>query len=363
MKKTIWGFLFAFLWMIQGFGQESTGKQERLLLELDYTGFFKNNEFFAQQADGYTLTGNHITPLLQYQLGNRAALNAGGHLRYYHGMDSVAEATPFFNLHLKPTQELSVILGSYRVYDQHRVSRALLSDERLFTDFIGEGLRLRLDQKKLWMDVWIDWEKFILHGDPFREQFQAGFSGNWTFLERPSNALSISSQYVAQHKGGQIDDSELPVSTVLNSRQSIVFRHDFPPGFLTFGEISLAYLTYRDINGNAPWAYDEGDAIQAELELNLKPHSISVGYFEAEKFIAPNGHPMFQTSDLYDPDKHFQRMKMLHTAYHFQKQFYKGLTVSFVAEGFYLSEQESFHHSLELRAVLNRSFLLKAFGE
>lgn len=363
MKKTIWGFLFAFFWMIQGFSQETTVRQERLLLELDYTGFFKNNEFFAQQADGHTLTGNHITPLLKYQLGNRALFSAGGHLRYFHGMDSLAEAAPFFNLHLKPNKAFSLILGSYRVLDQHRVSRALLSDERRFTDYTEEGLRVRVNHDKLWMDAWIDWEKFIWHGDPFREQFQAGFSGEWTFLELPSISLSMSSQWMAGHKGGQIDDTERPVSTVLNTHHRLVFHHDFPPGFLNYGEISAGYFTYRDINGNAPWAYDEGHAMQAEIELNLDPHSFAFGYFEAEKFIAPQGHPMFQTSNLYEPRKHFQELKMVHAGYNYSKQFYEGLMVSFVAEGFYLTQQESLHHSFELRAVLSRSFLLKAFGE
>jgi len=249
------------------------------------------------------------------------------------------------------------------VQEQHRVSNALLSDERRLTDYSGEGLRITLNSKILWMDAWIDWEKFIWHDDPFREEFQAGFSGNWTFLDLSSSLLSVKSQWIVEHQGGQIDATDLPVSTVLNTYHGVVFRHDFPPGFLTCGKVSVGYLTYRDINGNAPWAYKEGNAMQAEIELNLNSHSISAGYFEAETFIAPNGHVMFQTTNLYNPEKRFQHLEMLHAGYHFRQQFYEGLSVAFIAKGFYLMRQERFHHSMEFRAILNRSFFLKAFGD
>ncbi|MFW5974926.1 MAG: hypothetical protein ACOCQ6_01835 [Bacteroidota bacterium] len=364
MLKVFWLFVVILIAFLQGFGQgEAGGKQERLLLELDYTGFFKNNEFFADQAEGYTLTGNHITSFLNYRLGDRASLNTGVHFRYYHGMDSLAEVAPFISLHLKPGQFTDITLGSYRLNEQYGVSTVLLFDEHRLTDYTGEGVRASIHKIHLWMDAWIDWEKFILHGDPFREEFQAGLSGDWTFLDLSSSSLSLISQWLVEHKGGQIDNSVLPVSTVLNTHHGLVFRHDFPPGFLTYGKVSLGYFTYRDINGNAPWTHEEGNAMQAKLKLNLKQHSLSGGYFEAEEFMAPYGHPLFQTSDLNNPEKHFQHLEMLHAGYHFQQQFYEGLSVAFIAQGFYLMRQERLHHSMEFRAILNRSFFLKAFAK
>ncbi|MDZ7776061.1 MAG: hypothetical protein U5L09_10940 [Bacteroidales bacterium] len=195
--------LVVLLWGLAAVGQEARRGNDRLSMNIGYTGFFKNNEYPANYAKGYTLTGNHLTPLLSYHVGEMMTLRAGAHLLKYNGRDSFSEVRPFLGFDLWLTPGFRLTIGSYSIPHQHRLSPILFSDERRFTDYVEEGLRMQYKAAGVKAEAWLHWDQFIFQEDPFQEHFTAGFSGQWTAFSSDLLHGTLYGQFLATHQGGR----------------------------------------------------------------------------------------------------------------------------------------------------------------
>lgn len=338
---------------LTGISQETA---TRLTFKADYSGFFRNNEYFEDYVKGYTLTGNHFTPRLALKLNEKSSFEVGAHMLKYNGINSFTEVSPYISMKVSPLLGFDVVLGSFNLSERMPLSDKIFSEERLLTDFIEEGLLLKYKANQLRVQAWLDWEKFIFSGDPFRERFKVGGIALWHSDKALKTNVQFKVQTLIQHKGGQIDNSGLPISTIMNHAFSISLNHDAATGKQF--SLSGSLYTFNDLNGNAPWVSENGWALDFPVSFHSEKTSLTAGYWFADAFIAPYGNPVFQTSSLTDPSINMPDNSIAYFVLNYDYGLAKGVWLNLGLSNYYLTAFNSFNYHYSLKIIFSESFFL-----
>lgn len=348
---------FLFVWMLlfaaaTGNGQ---GTEPQVNFIADYQGFFRNNEYFEDYLKGYTLTGNHFTPQIELQLSESASIKTGAHLLKYNGLDDFSEAVPFLSVELT-LNKFGITLGSFSEANRMKLSDKLFSDERSMTNYLQEGLLIKYHSKQFNVETWLDWEQFIFRNDPFREEFMVGSVMNWQTHPGNETVFEADFQSVIQHKGGQVDDSGLPVNTVMNNALGLfVRRHRTHERVLSFG---VRAMLYNDLNGNAEWSSENGWALDFPLSFRSEKLRIKAGYWTAEEFVAPYGKPVFQTVSLAEPRVSLEENSVAYFDFSYNYEVIEGLKLQARLSNYYMIDLKGFNYYYGVTAILNQKFFI-----
>jgi len=349
------GFLLSLLFIctLTGISQEQA---TRLTFKADYSGFFRNNEYFEDYVKGYTLTGNHFTPRLALKLNEKATFEVGAHMLKYNGINSFTEVVPYISMKVSPLSDFDVVLGSFNSSERMLLSDKIFSEEHLLTDFIEEGLLLKYRANQFRVQAWLDWEKFIFSGDPFRERFKVGGIALWHSEKNLKTNFQLKVQTLIQHKGGQIDNSGLPVSTIMNHAFSVSLNHDAT----TLKQFSLAgtFYTFNDLNGNESWVSESGWALDFPVSYQSENTSVTAGYWFADAFIAPYGNPVFQTASLTGPAINMPDNSIAYLVLNYDYDLAQGVRINLGLSNYYLTGFNSFNYHYSIKIIFRQSFFL-----
>ena len=75
-----------------------SSRQREIYFSLKTLGFFKNNEYSNDIADGFTLFGYQFNPYFSYFAGKNVRIDAGIYLQQDFGVDDFTEIAPYFSL-------------------------------------------------------------------------------------------------------------------------------------------------------------------------------------------------------------------------------------------------------------------------
>jgi hypothetical protein len=260
----------------------------RLELVLHASGFFNNNEFFGGNVEGYTLTGSWFQPSLKYFFNPNFSLSTGIHLLKYNGQEAFKQVLPVFAIQYSPITNLEITFGSFNQGADLALPEPLYKFENQFTNFTGQGIKIKT-KGVFWNSVtWLDWLTFIEPGDPFREEFIFGHSSELKILNGQKTSLGIPFYLLANHKGGQINNNDEPVET----------RFDLGGGISWTTETDLLVFDRLKANGNVFFELSEennpdGNAYLGYGELSGKLLSLGLGYFYQKNWDSILGEPLF----------------------------------------------------------------------
>ena len=188
----------------------------KLILGVDMTGFFKNNEYFSPIAKGATFPGIRFSPSLKYQLNDKLSAEVGLTGLYYSG-DQQKDGMEYFRwvharMQYAPTPNLNIVLGNLYGGVSHRVIEPLYRWELQMTNKPESGIQIIYEDKRFFADTWVNWRRYIERGDTIPEVLTFGISSSIK-LSKPENRLQLSVplQLLIYHEGGQIDRSESPM--------------------------------------------------------------------------------------------------------------------------------------------------------
>jgi len=273
--------------------------------------FFKDNEYFGEKVDGYTLPGFTFEPTLRFDYGKHLSLEAGVHLLHFWGADqyptgihygiiprssnetsSLFRIKPFMRARLSFGNKINVVLGSIYNNQQHHLPTPLYNRELSYASDPEAGVQLMLDYKHFNLDLWLDWQQFSFRKSNVQEQFVFGLSAIPKPVARAGKCeLSIPVHFLAQHQGGEFMTTRTSSITSLNLATGVDFRQYFQKhiDYLQFGCL-LAGYTHTP---SEEMAFKRGWGIYPSFQAKAYHTSLEVGWWYSGDFIPILGSPHF----------------------------------------------------------------------
>ena len=261
--------------------------------------YMRNTEYFNNIELGRTLFGYQVSPSLSYQPTGNIKIQAGVFVRNDFGGETTV--IPTFTVKTK-YRNLEMLLGTLEGATSHQIIEPMFDIARNIENRLENGFQLKYQKPKTFLDVWINWEKFIERGSPYKEQFTAGL--NYTqLLNNPTHHFKVYSilQGLLSHAGGQID------ADMVNK---LTMRANYTVGLKTSYEISKkqkvvleSYLLgYKDTGDTLVFAnQNDGKAIYGNLTYQYSNLQFMLSYFESQYFISPRGTAIYQCQSIDDP--------------------------------------------------------------
>jgi hypothetical protein len=309
--------------------QEDNTGQGELYLRIKNINFFKNDEYFnnisesdfelgssipgyvdkSQWIEGYTLPGFFFQPELVYKPSSSLTLRGGIHLLWYYGSENFTLIRPVISTSLKISKNTVFTLGALSGSDTHKMFDPHFYSERLYTNYLENGLQFTHKDDHFFTDTWISWENYIIKTDGKREIFTFGESFTYT---SPAIAefmhVEIPMQVEFKHFGGQITDFPEHVETFFNSAAGA--RINFDIAGKKYGEAGIEYLYF--INSVLPqrelYTITNGNGSWLRFHYTYKALYVGAAIWDAHNFYAPNGNPIYASiidfaSDYVIPDR------------------------------------------------------------
>lgn len=268
-------------------------------LSLKNISYFKNNEYYGQFAEGYTLPGYRFRPTIQYQFLPNVMLEAGAEMIQYGGTDKFDKVYPFVSVRWQVTPRFSLRLGHIDGSTRHRLHNAILDNERVLSSRPETGAQVLFNNSIVDGEVWVDWQSFIKHGDTIPERFMAGVRTDFTPINGHSYSLKIPVRVTFNHIGGQISDYSEPVQSIMNLQTGFMSVHKTGGSFLQEIRYGVDFLLFKVFNGKEAHVTTSGWALNPEIGIKARLISASLGYYHADDFNALHGMPLLSCSSRY----------------------------------------------------------------
>ena len=329
-----------------------------LYLSLSNANFLKNNEFFNDYVSGYTKLGFLFKPELSYALTRKTKLSAGAHFLKYSGSDHFQEITPVFTLQHQLARHVGLVMGTLNNERNHHLIDPIYHFENYLNRHVENGLQFLIDYPALRGDVWINWQQFIPEGANFHEQFEAGVTADvaLTGKNRPIS-VHIPFQLLVQHKGGQVNQSDEPISTLYNAASGISLS--MQPKTRLLDKITLRNLLalYQDGSPQKLQPFDQGHAIYSSVILKRNKLSLEMSYWNAHEFLSFSGNPLFQAYSMKKSSVLDSRREMFVGRLNYAQK-YRHLQLLVNVDSYYDVQNAGLDFGFGLYLLLNTSILL-----
>lgn len=297
------------------FEQRSTinpADSNALFFGINTLAFTKNNEYFNDIADGYTLFGYQLNPYFSYNPTPNFKINAGVYMQKDFGADGYVEIAPTFSfkyLH----GNAKIIFGNLEGSTSHRLIEPLMDFERLLTNRLENGLQLILEKDNLFLDGWVDWQNMIYKGDFDQEQVTGGLSFNYRLLDTERLDLWVPVQFVVMHRGGQIDSTPAPLQTYTNAALGLTLEHTNDDGFIRNFRLDNYYVYNKDFSFDRLLPYEDGSGWYLNGSISTTADlDIMVSYWRGHEFISIMGGQLYPSvSSTYKSPNAIEEIRQL----------------------------------------------------
>lgn len=360
--------LILLLCSVISFGQDFNTKiplcdscEKELSLKFESTSFFKNNEYSNQFTKGFTGIGYFVKPTLQYYITKNTKVNAGLFLQQYAGLEKFTKVIPIFSVHQQVHKNIDLIFGSLHGSLSHQLAEPLFRFDRYYQNNVEYGLQALYNSKFAEADVWLNWENYIFKNDEEQEEIEAGLVFDIKLFNKNKFEINVPLQLLFYHKGGQIDVNDAPVTTLFNGNTGIHLKHLYKnKNSIAFKSLFFWYdgimLPESGINSQL---FKSGAAWYFKLKHQLKNFNYSLGYWNANKFIAPKGEYLF-LSISENNNTFAEAIRSLicaKAAYIYQPS--KPVKIELRADVYYDTISNSFDYAYGLYLFLNEDFFIK----
>ena len=332
----------------------------KLFLRIENNNFFKNDEYFGGLTSGLTYIGTYIQPKLVYQPYSKIKIQAGVHLLKYSGLDVFSKVLPVFSIQYNPKQGIDFIMGSINGGANHRIIEPLYSFENYLINNLENGAQLLIRKKRFYLDLWLNWENFILKTSHSQESILGGLHTRYLLFEKENKSeLSLDFQSIIAHKGGQFHDADDILQTIINTATGLKYTKIQNVGRIKSYGISTHYVTYNDPSPLPQLPYLMGYAVSTELFMNTKYFRLKGGYWSGEYFVSSRGNPLFMSVSDKDPDFVLPRTELITFKIAYKRQLFKDIAFEARFEPYLDLMQRQVEYSYSFYMIFNRDFFLR----
>ena len=309
----------------------------KLFFSLVNRNIVKNNEYFNHVVSGYTLLGSQAFFRLKYYPTKNTMIEGGVYLLYYYGMNKLQSVLPLITFSYTPVKGMYLIIGNINGSLYHNFPEPMYKFERFMEDPPELGFQFLYDNKWFHADVYLNWQYFLLPDDyDHKERFTGGVS-SYVNLINPDKRVQVQIpvQFLYNHKGGQIDTLDQPLTTIQNALFGARLSYRFP-GFVNKIGANFYYLTYKDASGVKQQPFDKGYGLMPEVYARSKFLNLHAGYWKGHNYIAPLGQPLFSSVSYrvdYEGDV-FPEREMFYFKADFHLKIHTGIFMGIRYEGY-----------------------------
>lgn len=267
---------------------------EKLTLSLYNLSYINNTEYFTNIPLSGTLFGYQLIPELKYQPNSRFVIRAGVYVQKEFGRKEYTSLLPTFSVKYKAKQS-SYIIGTLEGNINHGFIEPIYDYKLLLNERLENGFQFFVDTKPYSHDFYINWRKAIHLGDPFKEEFDIGYSANFNVINNKNFQLKVPLQMLYSHKGGQIDNTNESLTSLVNDAIGLSMNFNLGDRFLQKIGFDNYYVNYRDISGEKKQPYISGNAYLSHALFKFKYFDIDVRYWNSYGFINPRGNSLFSS--------------------------------------------------------------------
>ncbi|MHC1703179.1 MAG: hypothetical protein AB9846_04665 [Tenuifilaceae bacterium] len=323
------------------------------------TAFFDDKEYTSNIKKGYTYPGFIIQPRIKYQPSKNTSISAGFHTLYFAGADTAEKVIPVLSLQVKLFDGVEMILGTIHSQQLHFLPEPLMKPEKLFISQPETGLQFLTTTDRFKGDSWTNWERYIKQGSPFQEVFTMGFAGIIkpnTFETREGLIINIFGFGV--HNGGQIDSTNLDVSTMINIGAGLSYSVPIGIGKTNFGVEAMGFLS-ADVSPNPTSKYQRGNGVYPKIFIESPTFRGELGYWRGSTFDNPRGEELFGSYSKVKPEFDEDIRTLYTTKLIYTVQVAKGFTLGGRLETYIDPKYSLIDWAFTLRMLFNQEIFLR----
>ncbi len=320
---------------------------EKLSLNIYNLNYIYNTEYFTNIPLSGTLFGYQFIPEIKYQPTSRFVIKAGVYLQKEFGRKEYTSLLPTFSVKYKAKQS-SYILGTLEGNINHGFVEPIYDYKLLINERLENGFQFFVDTKPYNHDFYINWRRAIHLGDPFKEEFDIGYSAKFNVINKDNFQLKIPVQMLYSHKGGQIDNNPTPLTSLVNDAVGVSLRFNWDNRFLKDIVFDNYYLNYKDISGNKVQPFDEGNAYLSHLLFKFKYFDVDMRYWKSEGFITPRGNSLFGSLSEKYPGLTEKQRHLLLTSFIYDTRIFRGGNFDFRFSPYYDFVEKKLEYSYEM---------------
>ena len=353
MRKGIRSFLSALLLLVSALTvsaqndfvtsfmskDDEVGRRARL----DGLYFFVNDEYFAPQAEGYTLFGLKLRPTLEYDIVDKLSLVGGFEMLQYGGLERVHKVSPFFAAKWQMDSTWVLRMGALPGPASHCLPDEVQNVENQLTERPEFGARLTASAQWCDFEAWLNWRQFIFRGDSIPEKFTAGLRASGR--HKKGKALFVwRANLTFDHIGGQISDYAEPVQSLATAEvcPSIGLLKQEPS--LRYFALRFGVLGHKAMAGRNVRPFASGWAVHPSARVDVGLLKMQVGYFRSCNFYAPHGNPLYWSVSNYDGAYYEKRRSIVDFSAYLNKYIDYGVCFSIGGRGFYDTSASRFDY-------------------
>ena len=298
-------------------------------LTISNFNYLRNTEYFNKIEVGRTLFGSQLHPQLAYQPNAFTTLQAGVFLRTDFGATpAINQIIPTFSVKLKSKNyKRTFIFGTLEGALAHQLIEPLFDINSAILRRVENGAQFKINTQNIWLDTWINWERFIDRGSPYKEQFTAGINThavlyqtktNYTKALNP-NGIEVAQQqtlhvlkpifqFTAHHRGGQIDKDTSNMVMQFNGAAGLSYQC-INPNQLSIKAEAYAVL-YKENTHSGFYAYRNGNGFLAHVAIAKNGFTVNPTYWRGNGFIADRGTALYQSVSM-DKQGYTEKMREL----------------------------------------------------
>ena len=248
--------------------------------------FFKNNEYFGDFVKGYTLTGYHLQPEFSYSPNRKLKVQALWDVLKYHGYDKFSKNKPYFRIVFQPTESFRLICGYLDGNVRHGLIEPIYDPERYLTAEMENGLQINILRPHYGGELWLNWEKMILWGDPWQERLVVGHLSKLHVADRERFRADVLGEFLVAHRGGQIDSCDGQVQSLSNAAAGMDF-HWIGNGGGVFKQLSVRAMAvgYHAIDETPDLPWTDGCGTFVKAHLRLSDFGLTAGHWFGYQFV------------------------------------------------------------------------------
>lgn len=320
---------------------------QKLSLNIYNLNYIHNTEYFSDIPLSGTLFGYQLIPEIKYQPNSRFVIKAGVYLQKEFGRKEYTSLIPTFSVKYK-AKNSSYILGNLEGNINHSFIDPIYDYKLIIKERLENGFQFFVDTKPYYHDFYINWRRAIHLGDPFKEEFDIGYSARFNVIEKGNFKLKIPIQLLYSHKGGQIDNSNAPLTSLVNNAVGLSTQFNTGRHFLQNITFDNYYINYKDISGTKVQPFSEGNAYLSHLLFDFKYFDLDLRYWNSNGFINPRGNSLFSSVSEKYPGLTEKKRQLLLTSFIYDTQLFKGANFNFRISPYYDFSIKKVEYSYEM---------------
>ena len=329
-------------------------------LGIDISGFFWNNEYSGNITPGYTLFGYQFRPYISFFPSKHIRLDAGGFFLKDFGDSSITDIRPILTIKYQKNN-FSFLFGSIEGAASHRLIEPLYYLQHVIDHRIEDGLQFKWVNDRLFFDAWIDWVNMIHFGDDEQEVFNLGLSFNYRVYDSRRIQIEVPFQFLANHRGGEIDVNDLPAQTLYNAAIGVNLIFPFHNiGWFNYLRANTYFADYFTSETPVNLPFEQGQGFYLNTSGSFRWFDLMFSYWNGNKFIAPQGTPLYQSVSTDYPVSGYaeERRELLFIRFMYEHEFAGGLSLAFRFEPVYDIGNKHMDHMEMLFIRYKADFLL-----